>query len=103
MSETDAVEVRDNERELRYELWVGSVLAGEIRYRRQPGAIVLVHTEIDPSFEGRGLGSALVRGALDDIRANGLRLVPVCPFVAAFLRRHPEYDDLVTRDDATPD
>jgi predicted GNAT family acetyltransferase len=59
--------------------------------------IVLVHTEVAASAEGHGLGSRLVAGALDDIRARGLRLVPVCPFVTAYLRRHPEQQDLVGR------
>jgi predicted GNAT family acetyltransferase len=56
-----------------------------------------------PSAEGRGLGSRLVAGALDDIRARGLRAVPLCPFAAAYARRHPEYADLVVPDPATPD
>jgi uncharacterized protein len=84
----------DNKAEHRYELWRGSTLAGHIDYRDEPGAIVLIHTEVDPQFEGHGLGSALVRGALDDIRARGLRLVPVCPFVRTYLERHPEDREL---------
>lgn len=51
----------------------------------------------------RGLGTEIVRGAVDDLRARGLKVVPVCPLVAAFIRRHPEYADLVTADDATPE
>jgi predicted GNAT family acetyltransferase len=92
------VSVTDNPSALRYELHVGNELAGEIRYRRQPGAVVLVHTNLQPRFEGDGLGSRLVQGALDDIRARGCGVVPVCPFVAAFIRHHPEYADLVTSD-----
>ena len=88
--------VEDNPSELRYELRVDGDLAGEIRYRRQPGSVVLVHTEIEPSLEGQGMGVVLVRGALEDIRARGARVVPFCPFVAAFIRRHHEYADLVT-------
>ncbi len=65
--------------------------------------IVLVHTEVAPTEEGQGTGSRLVRDALDDIRARGLRVAPVCPFVAAYLRRHPEQRDLVLRDPATPE
>jgi predicted GNAT family acetyltransferase len=53
--------------------------------------------------EGTGVGSQLVRGALDDLRVRGLRLVPLCPFVAAYVRRHPEYADLVATDPATPE
>jgi uncharacterized protein len=95
------LKVSDNPAELRYELHVDGELAGEIRYRRLPGAIALVHTEVEP--RGKGLGTELVRGALDDLRARGLKVVPVCPFVGAYIRRHPEYADLVTADDATPE
>ena len=96
------VEVRDNSVELRYEALSDGLLVGEILYRREPGLIVLVHTDVAPSAEGHGVGSRLIQGALDDIRARGLRVVPLCPFVVAYLRRHPEYADLVTTDPATP-
>jgi len=62
-----------------------------------------VHTEVDEAVEGTGVGSQLVRVALDDLRVRGVGLVPVCPFVAAYLRRHPEYGDLVGVDPATPE
>jgi predicted GNAT family acetyltransferase len=96
------IEVRDNSVELRYEALADGRLVGEILYRREPGAIVLVHTDIDPSAEGHGVGSKLVAGALDDIRARGLRVVPQCPFVAAYIRRHPDYAELVTTDPGMP-
>jgi uncharacterized protein len=96
MSDSRDVRVQDNPSELRYELRVDGELVGEIRYRRQPGAVVLVHTEVDPRFEGQGLGADLVRAALDDIRSRGELVVPFCPFVAAYIRHHPEYQDLVT-------
>jgi predicted GNAT family acetyltransferase len=64
---------------------------------------VLVHTEVAPSAEGAGVGSRLVRGALDDVRARGLRVAPLCPFVREYIRRHPEYADLVGDDPATPE
>jgi predicted GNAT family acetyltransferase len=89
--------VRDDSEQQRYELVRDGEVLGEILYRTRPGVIVLVHTEVAASAEGHGLGSRLVAGALDDIRARGLRLVPVCPFVAAYLRRHPEQQDLVAR------
>jgi predicted GNAT family acetyltransferase len=95
--------VRDNPTELRYEALRDGAVVGLIRYRVEPGAVVLVHTEVDEAVEGTGVGSQLVRGALDDIRARRLRLVPVCPFVAAYLRRHPEDADLVVADPATPE
>ncbi|MDE3189601.1 MAG: N-acetyltransferase [Acidobacteriota bacterium] len=96
-----ALRVSDNPAELRYELRDDRELVGEIRYRALPGALALVHTEVEP--KRRGLGTEIVRGALDDLRERGLKVVPVCPFVAAFIRRHPEYADLVTADDATPE
>jgi predicted GNAT family acetyltransferase len=55
----------------------------------------MVHTEVEPEWEGRGVGSELVRGALDDVRARGLKVRPLCPFVRAFIERHSEYLDLV--------
>jgi predicted GNAT family acetyltransferase len=89
-TESAQITVRDNPDELRYELLVDGTLAGEILYRLRSDAVVLVHTEIAPQFEGQGLGSKLVAGALADIRARGLRPVAVCPFVRAYLQRHPE-------------
>ena len=86
-----ALVVRNNPEELRYEALRDDQLVGLIRYRTEPGVVVLVHTEVDEAVEGTGVGSQLVRVALDDLRARGLRLVPLCPFVAAYLRRHPEY------------
>ena len=83
--------VVDNPEELRYELRLDDRLAGQIRYTiREDGSVVLVHTEIDPSLEGRGLGNALVQGALDDLRERGIEYVPLCPFVRAYLQRHPQ-------------
>jgi uncharacterized protein len=95
MAAARAPRVQDNSIERRYELLLGDELAGILQYRRRESATVLVHTEIDPAFEGHGLGATLVQGALDDIRARGERIVPRCPFVAAYIRRHPEYADLV--------
>jgi predicted GNAT family acetyltransferase len=93
-----SVVVSNNPEELRYELVVDGDVAGEILYRRSPDRIALVHTEVSPSLEGQGLGSRLVAGALDDVRAHGLRAVPICPFVRGYIRRHPEYGDLVVSD-----
>ena len=97
------IAVIDNPAELRYEIQVEGELGGVIRYRREPGVVVLVHTEIEPRFEGHGLGSRLVRGALDDLRAHGQAVVPLCAFAAAFIVRHPEYADLVGADPADPE
>jgi uncharacterized protein len=100
MARTIAVSVRDNPAEHRYELLVDGSVQGRIYYRDEPGVITLVHTEVAPELERQGLGGRLVTGALDDIRARGLRLVPVCPFVVSYLGRHPEYADLVPPDPA---
>lgn len=93
----------DNETQLRYEWWDGDTLVGFIAYRTEPGACVLIHTEVAPRVEGTGHGSALVRAALDDLRERGLYVVPLCPFVASYIRRHPEYADLVVGDPAVSD
>lgn len=90
-----AATVRDHTAAHRYELLLDGELVGELTYRIRDDLVTLIHTEIASDFEGRGLGEQLVAGALDDIRSRGLHIVPLCPFVAAYIRRHPEYDDLV--------
>ena len=70
--------------------------AGLIAYRERDGVVTMLHTEVDAAFEGKGVGSTLVREALEDVRARGLKLRPLCPFVAAYVKRHPEYQDLVS-------
>jgi predicted GNAT family acetyltransferase len=87
--------VTDRPDQLRYEIEVDGEVAGFLLYRREPGVLELVHTDVDPRFEGKGVGAALVQGALDDIRARGLKLRPFCPFVAKYIQRHPDYQDLV--------
>jgi hypothetical protein len=79
----------------RYEITVDGRLAGFTRYRPRGGALAFFHTEIDDAFSGRGLGGRLIRQALDDVRAHGQRIEPLCPFVAAFVQRNPDYADLV--------
>jgi uncharacterized protein len=83
----------------RFEIHVGGKLAGFAQYRAERDAdgplLVFTHTEVDDAYEGRGLGSTLVRAALDAARARGAGIRPRCPFVAAFVERHPEYADLV--------
>lgn len=89
------VAVADNPDAARYELTVDGERAGFVTYRQSPGIIALLHAEVDPARERRGLGSQLVRGALDDARARGLTVRPVCPFVQWFIETHEEYRDLV--------
>jgi predicted GNAT family acetyltransferase len=87
--------VRDNPALTRYEAHADGRIAGYILYRPRKEFLTMVHTEVEPEWEGHGIGSALVRGALDDVRARGLKVRPLCPFVRSFIERHPEYRDLV--------
>jgi uncharacterized protein len=64
-------------------------------YRLAPGVITFTHTEVPAKLSGRGIGSALARGALDQVRAQSLKVVAQCPFIAAFISKHPEYSDLL--------
>jgi uncharacterized protein len=90
------VEVEDNPELHRYEIRLDGEVAGFATYRLRDGVVVFRHTEIDPAYEGHGLGSRLARAALDDVRASGRSVVPLCPFVKSYIDRHPEYQDLVT-------
>jgi uncharacterized protein len=93
------VERRDEER--RYILLVDGEQAGELVFRdRGGGVLAFFHTEVDPARRQRGLGSALVKGALDDARERGFKIVPICPFVEAFVHDHPDYADLAVADPA---
>jgi predicted GNAT family acetyltransferase len=103
MTGPTAVSVIDNAEELRYELHLDGVCVAEMRYRLEPGALVLVDVDVEPWLEGRGFGSRLVEGALDDLRARGLAVVPHALFVADFMKRHPEYSDLVAADPEVSD
>jgi uncharacterized protein len=89
--------VTDNPGAERFEAMVDGQLAGAAYYERRGERVVFVHTEVDEAFEGHGVGSALASGALDAVRARGERAVAVCPFIAAYIDRHPEYDDMVDR------
>ena len=80
----------------RFEAHLGDELAGVVEYRRFHGRIALIHTRVMAGFEGRGVGAALARSALDAARAEGIGVTPICPFIAAYLERHPEDRDLVT-------
>ncbi|AYF97984.1 GNAT family N-acetyltransferase [Protaetiibacter intestinalis] len=71
---------------------------GKALYRREPGVITFTHTEIDPTIQERGLGSLLAKSALDAVAAEeGTRVVALCPFIAAYVERHPDYQPLLTR------
>ncbi len=81
----------------RYEASTGGELAGFAEYTTTPEMVVFTHTEVLPAHEGEGVGSALVRHALDDVRARGLLVLAVCPFVLGWIGRHPGYSDLEYR------
>ena len=87
-------EVRDNPAASRFEMTSGDSTAF-VEYRRAAERIVLLHTEVPEALSGKGVGSKLVSGTLDALRAAGLKVVPRCEFVAAYIGRHPEYRDLL--------
>lgn len=86
--------VEHNAAERRYELDLKGDKA-VLEYVELPGVLVLTHTGVPGRYEGRGIGSELVRGALEDIRDRGLRVVPQCRFVERWIRRHPEWEEIV--------
>lgn len=95
IEEQDEVRIWDDEENHRFALEVGGQPAGMAVYHLRGGRHFFVHTEVDDEFSGRGLGTRLVQSALDEVRAAGGSVVPLCPLFAAYIERHPEYDDLV--------
>ena len=93
-----AAVVTDNRDRSRFEIRVDGAPAGFSAYQLEDDRIVFTHTEVDDAFEGQGLGSTLASEALDAARDTGLGVVPKCPFIAGYIRRHPEYADLVPED-----
>lgn len=89
------VVVSDNADAERYEVAADGTPAGFAQYCARPGLIAFIHTEIDERMEGHGLASQLIAFALDDARARGMAVLPFCPFVNAYIARHPEYAELV--------
>jgi uncharacterized protein len=89
------IEVVNHPEAEQYEIRYDDEQAGLAVYRRKPGLIAFIHTEIEPRFEGRGLGGTLARHALDDAREHGLAVLPFCPFINRFIHEHREYADLV--------
>ena len=94
---SEAIEVADNPQAARFEVRLDGTVVGFTEYALKGGTIILSHTEVQPEFEGRGLGGHLARAALDAARDAGLRVIPRCPFIARYIDRHPEYADLVAR------
>lgn len=87
-------EVRDNIERHRFELEEQGHIAFAA-YALEGDVITLTHTVVPSSMQGNGVGSRLVAGALAQVRARGLRVIPQCPFVAAYIARHPEWKDLL--------
>ena len=87
--------VADHPQLSRYEIRLDGEVAGFVRYLRRPDRLDLVHTGVEPRYEGRGLAARLVAGVLDDVRAKGEHVVASCPYVAAYLKKHPEQADLL--------
>jgi predicted GNAT family acetyltransferase len=86
--------VRNNAARNRYELEVDGHVAF-IQYGLEPGIVTLIHTEVSAELGGRGVGTALVRGALEDVRRQGLKMVVRCSFIRAFMAKRPEFNDLL--------
>jgi hypothetical protein len=90
-------DVVNNKAHHRYELTVEGHLAATY-YSIADGVITFIHTEVPPELGGKGVGSALVKGALDQVRADGLKVIAQCPFVHAYIGKHAEYADLLVKD-----
>jgi uncharacterized protein len=95
---TGAPVIADNPAASRYEIHVDGDLAGFVEYRLLGEAISLIHTEVEPAFQGAHLATVLARFSLDDARKRGLAVLPYCPYISAWIRKHPEYTDLVPTD-----
>ena len=94
-----ATTVTDNKDLHRYEIRLDGDLAGFTDYHQNGDVMVLIHTEVDQRFRGHGLASELVRSALDDVRARGFAVRPICPLVLQYIQDHAEYQDLVLEAD----
>ena len=90
-----SLDIRDNEQESRFETTVDSNVAYVAYDLEDPDRIVFTHTTVPEALSGRGLANELVTHALDAARARGLKVVPQCSFVAKFMKKHPEYEDLL--------
>lgn len=81
----------------RFEARDGDSLAGFVTYQLTGNIIAYTHTEVDPAYEGKGIGSTLARAVMDDARDSGRTVVPICPYLSKWLLKHPEYEPIVAR------
>jgi predicted GNAT family acetyltransferase len=95
MAEPSDVRIVDNPDEQRFEAHLSDELVGVVEYVPEPDKLVVMHTEVFEGFEGQGIGGRLLGGMLDQLREQGRRIESRCPYTSSFLRKHPEYADLV--------
>lgn len=96
MNTLDSLTLKDNTEKKQFELVVENTLA-KIEYIKTQNEIYLTHTEVPSQLEGKGVGTAMVHKALEWVRNSDLKLVPLCPFVALYIKKHPEYKELVMK------
>jgi predicted GNAT family acetyltransferase len=96
--EADVSVVTDNAAQSQFEIHVGGERAGLVQYNLRGDTLALIHTEVGDKFQGMGLASKLARAALDSARERGLAVLPYCPYVTGWIRKHPDYLDLVPED-----
>ena len=84
----------NNQEKKQYEFHIDNNIV-RVEYIRAQNNIYLTHTEVPRNLEGQGLGSAIIKAALEDVKVNGWTLIPLCPFVASYIKKHPEYRELV--------
>jgi uncharacterized protein len=89
------IEVTNNGDKHRYEARLNGTLAGWVEYQLTTELVVITHTEVDPTHEGKGIGSALARATLDDVRVQNRKALVICPFVTGWIHHHPEYRDVL--------
>jgi len=92
---THSYTLRDNAEKHRFEIDLGDGGLAVAHYTLPEGKIMFTHTEVPPAHEGKGVGSALIRFALASARTRGLKVIPICPFFAAYIKKHPEEQDLL--------
>lgn len=92
---SDALKIRDNPDRHRFELDLGDGSVAIAEYTLPAGRVMFTHTEVPEGHEGKGIGTMLIRFALDAARERGLKVIPICPFFAAYIQKHPEVQDLL--------